>query len=242
MPVAWWRRSSVAADRDRHVPCRACIWLAVGCGAKHMAGPPDREGQQRAADQRLTRQRLTNGPTAPGQPRPVAPPPTATETDCSPARANRPTVQPWPSRTMMSSWLVPVNAAPPPPPSRPRGLTAGIQASRASRPQSSTWTCIPAAGWPSWSRTAVWAGCGTHVRDGSVRSTMQSYYNRDNAWARFLHRSSFGKKIVEGARGAADRATANDAKFDTRECKGGFEKLRPLMPSATPTTATGWPR
>lgn len=56
------------------------------------------------------------------------------------------------------------------------------------------------------------------------------YYNGENAWTKFLHRSSIGEKIMESVWGAADQATVDDAKFDTRECKGGFEKLRPCTP------------
>ena len=72
---------------------------------------------------------------------------------------------------------------------------------------------------------------------GSTRvvSTMTpSYYNTDNAWARFLHGSNIGKKVMETVWGAADKATINDAKFDTRECKGGFEKLKPRTPYGKP--------
>jgi hypothetical protein len=55
---------------------------------------------------------------------------------------------------------------------------------------------------------------------GPYRSAFASYYNRDNAWARFLHRSSFGKKIVEGAWGVADQATVKDAKFRYQRVQG----------------------
>ena len=65
-----------------------------------------------------------------------------------------------------------------------------------------------------------------------VASTLSpSIFNPDNWWTRSLHRTEWGRKLVNSVWNGADKETREDADFDGRKgALKGFENLKPLAP------------
>ena len=52
----------------------------------------------------------------------------------------------------------------------------------------------------------------------------------DTYWARFLHQTTVGNKIISSLWNAADQATRKDGNFENREARKGFATLTPHTP------------
>lgn len=63
-----------------------------------------------------------------------------------------------------------------------------------------------------------------------VATLTPSFFNPDSWWTKFLHGTSLGRKVVSAAWGSADKEIRDEANFESRPAKKGFEKLAHRAP------------
>lgn len=63
-----------------------------------------------------------------------------------------------------------------------------------------------------------------------VATLTPSFFNPDNWWTKVLHGTSLGRKVVSAVWGSADKEIRDEANFESRPAKKGFEKLAHRAP------------